>query len=39
MRAVIIEDLFPIFVKFISRYGGVLSQFVKFNNPGKIVKR
>ena len=39
LRAVITEELFSIFVIFISKYGGVLSQFVKFNNPRKIVKR
>ena len=35
LRAVIIEDIFFIFMKFISKCGGVLSRFVIFNNPGK----
>ena len=35
-RTVLIEELFSISVKFISRYGSIMSQFVKFNNsPGK----
>ena len=33
-----IEELFSSIVKLGPRYGGVTSQFVKFNNPGKMEK-
>ena len=33
-----IEELFSSIVKFGPRYGGVTSQFVKFNNAGKMEK-
>ena len=40
VRAVLIDELFfCILVKCILKCGGVLSQFVQFDNPGKIVKR
>ena len=39
VRAIIIQALFSILCEIFSKCGGVLSQFVKFNSPGKNVKR